>query len=71
MSDSIDVAINALNEDFGKMGQLKAKKEILAWLLAYHRKAFDLHGRYLAHEVIGWLVHDYAQEFIGEEGEQE
>ena len=46
---------------------LKAEKEILAWLLAYHQKAFDLHGRYLAHEVIGWLVHDFAQEFIGDQ----
>ena len=41
MSDQIDVAINTLNENFEQMGQLKAKKEILAWLLAYHMKAFD------------------------------
>lgn len=41
--------------------------EILAWLLAYHQKSFELHGRYMAHEVIGWLVHDFASAFMQEE----
>ena len=35
--------------------------DLLSWLLAYHKKSFDLKGRYMSHEVIGWLVHDLMQ----------
>lgn len=39
-------------------------KEVLGWLLAYHTMSFDLHGRYLPHEVISWLINDFTKEFI-------
>lgn len=39
-------------------------KEVLGWLLAYHTMSFDLHGRYLPHEVISWLINDFTREFI-------
>jgi len=39
-------------------------KEVLGWLLAYHTISFDLHGRYLPHEVISWLINDFTREFI-------
>lgn len=42
------------------------EQDILSWLLAYHTKSFDLHGRYMAHEVIGWLVHDFANAYMAE-----
>jgi hypothetical protein len=41
-------------------------QEVLGWLLAYHTKSFDLHGRYLPHEVISWLINDFTKEFIAE-----
>ena len=41
-------------------------KEVLGWLLAYQTKSFDLHGRYLPHEVISWLINDFTKEFIAE-----
>lgn len=44
----------------------RPEQDILAWLLAYHMKSFDLKGRYLAHEVIGWLVHDFATAYMAE-----
>jgi len=40
--------------------------EVLGWLLAYHTKSFDLHGRYLPHEVISWLINDFTKGFIAE-----
>lgn len=40
--------------------------EVLGWLLAYHTKSFDLHGRYFPHEVISWLINDFTKEFIAE-----
>lgn len=39
-------------------------QEVLGWLLAYHTMSFDLHGRYLPHEVISWLINDFTKEFI-------
>ena len=44
----------------------RPEQDILAWLLAYHMKSFDLKGRYIAHEVIGWLVHDFATAYMAE-----
>ena len=44
----------------------RPEQDILAWLLAYHMKSFDLKGRYMAHEVIGWLVHDFATAYMAE-----
>ena len=41
-------------------------QEVLGWLLAYQTKSFDLHGRYLPHEVISWLINDFTKEFIAE-----
>jgi len=41
-------------------------QEVLGWLLSYHTKSFDLHGRYLPHEVISWLINDFTKEFIAE-----
>ena len=44
-------------------------QEALGWLLAYHKMSFDLHGRYLPHEVISWLINDFTKEFIAERGQ--
>ena len=44
-------------------------QEVLGWLLAYHTMSFDLHGRYLPHEVISWLISDFTKEFIAERGQ--
>lgn len=44
-------------------------QEVLGWLLAYHTMSFDLHGRYLPHEVISWLINDFTEEFIAERGQ--
>ena len=41
-------------------------QEVLDWLLAYHTTSFYLHGRYLPHEVISWLINDFTKEFIAE-----
>ena len=46
------------------------EQDILGWLLAYHTKSFDLNGRYMAHEVIGWLVHDFANVYMTERREE-
>lgn len=46
-------------------------QEVLGWLLAYHTMSFDLHGRYLPHEVISWLINDFTKEFIAERGQNE
>lgn len=46
-------------------------QEVLGWLLAYHTKSFDLRGRYMANEVIGWLVHDFASAYMAERQEKE
>ena len=59
--------INGVEEVLRSLPSAQPAIEILAWLLAYHKKAFELHGRYMAHEVIGWLVHDFTQEFIGDQ----
>lgn len=47
------------------------EQDVLAWLLAYHTKSFELHGRYFPHEVISWLVNDFSKEFIAERREDE
>ena len=41
-------------------------QEVLGWLLAYHTQSFYLHGRYLPHEVISWLINDFTKEYIAE-----
>jgi hypothetical protein len=46
------------------------KTDLLGWLLAYHMKSFELKGRYMPHEVIGWLINDLTKNFMGERGEQ-
>ena len=46
-------------------------QEVLGWLLAYHTISFDLHGRYLPHEVISWLINDFTKEFIAGRGQNE
>ena len=46
------------------------KTDLLGWLLAYHKKSFELKGRYMPHEVIGWLINDLTKNFMGERGEQ-
>ena len=46
-------------------------QEVLGWLLAYHTKSFDLHGRYLPHEVISWLINDFSKNFIAERKDDE
>ena len=46
-----------------------SKSDLLGWLLAYHAKSFELKGRYLPHEVIGWLVNDLSKDLL-EDGEQ-
>lgn len=40
------------------------KLDVLTWLLHYHKLSFDLHGRYLPHEVIGWLVADISKNLL-------
>lgn len=45
--------------------------EVLGWLMAYSIKSLDLHGRYLPHEVISWLINDFAKEFIAERRAEE
>ena len=44
------------------------KTDLLGWLLAYHKKSFELKGRYLPHEVISWLVNDLSKNLL-EDGE--
>ena len=46
------------------------EQDVLAWLLAYYTKSFEMHGRYLPHEVISWLVNDFSKEFIAERREE-
>lgn len=46
-------------------------QEVLGWLLAYHTMSFDLHGRYLPHEVISWLINDFSKNFIAERKDDE
>jgi len=41
-------------------------QEVLGWLLAYHTMSFNLHGRYLPHEVISWIINDFTKGFIAE-----
>ena len=53
-----------------QMTSAQPEQDILSWLLAYHAKSFDLHGRYMPHEVIGWLVHDFANAYMAERREE-
>lgn len=52
-----------LRRDLRELPPAQPEQEILLWLLAYHTKSFELHGRYLPHKVIGWLVHDFANAY--------
>ena len=70
----------AFDEDFQKklMEQMNALpsaqpdyQEVLGWLLAYHTMSFDLHGRYLPHEVISWLINDFTKNFMAERQQNE
>jgi len=54
-----------------KLQSAQPEIDILSWLLAYHTKSFELQGRYKAHEVIGWLVHDFATAYMAERQEDE
>lgn len=46
-------------------------QEALNWLLTYYTKSFELHGRYLPNEIIGWLIADFTKEFIAERKQDE
>ena len=46
-------------------------QEVLGWLLAYHTMSFDLHCRYLPHDVISWLINDFTKKFIAERRQNE
>ena len=59
-------AIDAIED----LSSAQPEQDILGWLLAYHTKSFDLNGRYMAHEVIGWLVHDFANVYMTERREE-
>lgn len=60
----IRIALNALpyreEDSTGKIDS----HDVLTWLLHYHKCSFDLHGRYLPHEVIGWLVADISKNLL-------
>ena len=34
--------------------------KVLEWLNEYHLESFKLKGRYYPHEVISWLINDFA-----------
>lgn len=81
LDDAIDAVAEGLKHTFVEYRDIAEKtlnklppaqpdyQEVLGWLLAYHTKSFDLHGRYLPHEVISWLINDFAKEFIAERGQ--
>ena len=74
--DAIDAMSESLKRVFPEYRQIAEKclnvlpsaqpdyQEVLGWLLAYHTISFDLHGRYLPHEVISWIINDFTREFI-------
>lgn len=81
MSEKIRAIVKRPDERYGHVtndciGELEClpsaqpEQEILSWLLAYHAKSFELHGRYMPHEVIGWLVHDFANAYMAERREE-
>lgn len=55
---------------YEEISSAQPEQDVLAWLLAYHTKSFELHGRYFPHEVISWLVNDFSKEFIAERREE-
>ena len=59
-----------LRRDLRELPPAQPEQEILLWLLAYHTKSFELHGRYLPHEVISWLVNDFANVYMAERREE-
>ena len=59
-----------LLDDIENLPPTQPEKDVLAWLSAYHMKSFDLNGRYMAHEVIGWLVHDFVTAYMAETREE-
>lgn len=64
--DGLGFQYDKWRQVFEKMPSAQPEKDILSWLLAYHTKSFELQGRYLPHEVIGWLVHDFANAYMAE-----
>ena len=63
---------NRVEEDIEIIKQLPPAQpeiDILEWLLAYHTKSFELRGRYLPHEVIGWLIADFSKQYMPEGNE--
>lgn len=63
-------AMTAWKEYIKDLPSAQPEEDILAWLLAYHTKSFELQGRYLPHEVIGWVVHDFANAYMAERREE-
>ena len=81
LDDAIDAAkdwynglicgsFRGLEKRLKSLPSAQPEQDILSWLLAYHAKSFDLHGRYMPHEVIGWLVHDFANAYMAERREE-
>ena len=69
-SNAVVNAMIAWSEYIKTLPPAQPEQEILSWLLAYHTKSFELHGRYMPHEVIGWLVHDFANAYMAERREE-
>lgn len=44
--------------------ELIKKMDVVVWLVEYHKKSFELRGRYAAHQVIAWLVNDIANNLL-------
>ena len=57
-------------EGLDELPSAQPEQNVLAWLLSYHTQAFELKGRYLPHEVIGWLVNDFCKAFMAERREE-
>ena len=60
-----DDAVSAIEN----LRSVTPEQDIAEWMLAYHLKSFDLKGRYLPHEVISWLINDFAKVFLAERRE--
>ena len=65
-SDIVYMSVGELRRRLEDLPSAQPEKDILSWLLAYHTKSFELQGRYMPHEVIGWLVHDFANAYMAE-----
>jgi len=53
------------------MEDLISKQEVLDWVIEYHKRSFELHGRYFPSEVIGWLLNDIAKHLLYKENNDE